>query len=459
MNSNSYAYEMLKSLKNDLLDKWYPLIIDNEEGGFFTNSSADFKLLDEQEKMIVTQARHIWTLSKAAEFFGSAKYSEFARYGADFLYRKMWDHAHGGFYQIRNRYGGASEIEGWFGEKRMYGNAFAIYGLSALHNLTKSESSLNLALNTFDWIEDHCYDPEFGGYFQFLTSNGDVFEKNSEYKTKATDAVEVGFKDQNSSIHLMEAYTELYSVHKDQRLKKQLSGILEIIRDRILHPAGYLRLFFERDWTHVSFRDAEPRERSKNYRLDHISFGHDYETAFLMLEASHTLDIENDIKTLTAARTMADHALRKGWDDEKGGFWDEGYYLPKSDQCEIIKRTKVWWAQAEAMNIYLLLYKIFDEEKYWNAFARTWEFIKEYIIDNEHGGWFWGSIDNEPFYKIETKGNIWKGTYHNARALMNCIAILTDENFELAKANPGFVQKQNSIKEFISHWRKVAEGI
>jgi mannobiose 2-epimerase len=30
-----------------------------------------------------------------------------------------------------------------------------------------------------------------------------------------------------------------------------------------------------------------PQEiREKNYGLDHVSFGHDYETAFLMLEAS-----------------------------------------------------------------------------------------------------------------------------------------------------------------------------
>src|SRR5690606_14977689 len=126
------------------------------------------------------------------------------------------------------------------------------------------------------WIENHAFDETYGGYFQFFTRDNKTFNKESGYETKATDTMEVGYKDQNSSIHLLEAYTELYNVWKNDKLKEKLHGLLKIIRDTITHPNGYLQLFFEEDWTPVSFRNAPPEVREANYRLDHVSFGHDY---------------------------------------------------------------------------------------------------------------------------------------------------------------------------------------
>ena len=131
------------------------------------------------------------------------------------------------------------------------------------------------------------------------------FGVNDRYKTKATDAVEVGYKDQNSSIHLLEAYTELYHVWKDDHVRKQLLGLLNLIRDIITDKKGYLRLFFEDDWTPISFRNSTKEIRDANFRLDHVSFGHDYETAFLMLEASHALGLENRYRNIDNSKKNA----------------------------------------------------------------------------------------------------------------------------------------------------------
>ncbi|MCK9280072.1 MAG: AGE family epimerase/isomerase [Melioribacteraceae bacterium] len=438
------ANEMMISLSENLLSKWYPLVIDNESGGYLTNLTNDMKLMPEQEKMIVTQARHVWTLSKAAKFFDDGNYFKMAEHGLDFIKDKFWDSNFGGYFQIRNKEGGLCNKENWGTEKRTYGNAFAIYGLSALFHLTKNSDAIAQAKKSFQWIEDHAYDPEYQGYFQFLTLDGTPFDKNSEYKTYATDAIECGYKDQNSSIHMLEAYTELYNIWKDEKLKTQLTGLLKLIRDTITHPKGYLQLFFERDWTPVSFRNAPKEIREQNYRLDHVSFGHDYETAFLMLEASHSLGIENDKDTLEAAKKMIDHAIENGWDDDKGGFFDEGYYLADNEECTIIKDTKTWWQQAEALNALLLFSKIFpNQEKYAELFRKEWEYVKEYLIDHENGDWYWGSLEKEPFYKSEPKGSIWKGTYHTGRSLMNCINMLSEN--------------EESIL-FIEHWKKTAEN-
>ncbi|MFA7288508.1 MAG: AGE family epimerase/isomerase [Melioribacteraceae bacterium] len=438
------ANEMMISLSENLLSKWYPLVIDNESGGYLTNLTNDMKLMSEQEKMIVTQARHIWTLSKAANFFDDSNFYKMAEHGFNFITEKFWDSNFGGYFQIRNKEGELCYKENWGTEKRTYGNAFAIYGLSALYKLTKSDAVLEQTVKSFRWIEDHAFDPEYKGYFQFLTIDGTSFDKNSEYKTYSTDAIECGYKDQNSSIHLLEAYTELYNIWKDEKLKTQLAGLLTLIRDTITHPKGYLQLFFDRDWTPVSFRYSAKEIREQNYRLDHVSFGHDYETAFLMLEASHSLGIENDKITLQTAKRMVDHAIENGWDYEKGGFFDEGYYFADEDKCTIIKDTKTWWQQAEALNVLLLFSKIFpNQEKYIELFQKEWEYVKEYLIDHENGDWYWGSLEKEPFYRIKPKGSIWKGTYHNGRSLMNCINMLSDNHESIS---------------FIEHWKKVAES-
>jgi len=440
--------ELKSHLIEDILRKWYPLVIDKSCGGYFTNLAYDWTILPEQEKMIVTQARHVWTLSKAAEFVVDGQnYNEMAMHGFSFLKDRMWDKDYGGFYQIRNREGGFAEVNGWRDEKRTYGNAFGIFGLSALYKNTKRADVLELAYDTFLWLEKHAYDQKFGGYFQFLSREGKPFDKNSIYKTTAVDSKEVGFKDQNSSIHLMEAYTELYKVFRDPVLYEKLRSLLVIIRDKMVTKEGYLQLFFYPDWTPVSFRGSSREQVFENFDLDHVSFGHDYETAFLMLEASYWLGINDDYRTLIIAKKMLDHALRYGWDDDVGGFYDAGFYFKGNDYCTIIKDTKTWWAQAEALNALLLFAKIFTEEKrYYDFFLRQWDYIKNFVIDKQYGDWFEGGIDKEPHFKTAPKSHMWKCTYHTVRALINCIEMLIeDPNLE--------------INKLIDHWRNVAESL
>ena len=62
------ADEMETSLRGNLLETWYPKAIDLDSGGYFSNFTYDFQLKDDsQEKMIVTQARHLWSNSKATK--------------------------------------------------------------------------------------------------------------------------------------------------------------------------------------------------------------------------------------------------------------------------------------------------------------------------------------------------------------------------------------------------------
>jgi mannobiose 2-epimerase len=438
--------------EEDLLRRWYPLVLDRECGGYFTNVTHDWKLPPEQEKMIVTQARHIWTTAKTAKFVqDGSRYEAYARHGLQFLRNFMWDQQYGGFFQIRSRQGGYSGCNGWREEKRTYGNAFAIFALAALYRLTNDPEVLEFAQEAFRWVEDHAHDSTYEGYFQFLTRQGEPFDRDSVYTSVASDRNELGYKDQNSSIHLLEAYTELYHVWQDPTLRKRLSSLLLLIRDTMVDDKGHLRLFFTRDWTPVSFRDASEETRAQNYGLDHVSFGHDYETAFLMLEASYALGIENDARTLSIARRMLEHAIMNGWDQHSGGFFDGGVYLQGSDQCAIVRPTKTWWGQAEALNALLIFSRIFPQDTgYWDLFEKEWDYTDRYILDHQNGDWFEGGLDQEPQFITGPKSHIWKCTYHTGRALMNCIALLSEDDHN----DTGIAERKSAIEKMIAHWRR-----
>ena len=445
-----FLSELKRTLDDDLLKRWYPLVVDRKYGGYFTNITPDWKLPPEQEKMIVTQARHVWTTSKVAGFLDDATtYEPIAQHGFRFLRDVMWDRRYGGFFQIRSREGGMTDVRGWRDEKRTYGNAFGVYALAALYGQTKDQEVLEFAKRAFAWIEGHAFDPRLKGYFEFIAPDGKPFDRSSAYKTVASDANELGFKDQNSSIHLLEAYTELYRVWNDPKLREQLSGLLALIRDTMVAKKGYLRLFFHPDWVPVSFRDAPEEVRKANYGLDHVSFGHDYETAFLMLEASHALGLKNDTRTLAVARKMLDHALANGWDTTVGGFFEEGYYFAGEDHCTIIKDTKNWWSQAEGLNALLLFSRIAPGANYYGYFLKQWQYVKKYVLDHENGDWFEGGIDKEPHFKTGPKSHIWKCTYHTVRALVNCIVLLGEKG----ETNPGLQKKRGELDDLIGHFK------
>ena len=100
------ANNIEKSITTELLNKWYPAAMDKQYGGFLSTWTFDFKPTGEQDKMIVSQSRHVWTNSKASEVYKDvAHYKECATHGFRFLKDVMWDKTYGGFYTLVDRQG------------------------------------------------------------------------------------------------------------------------------------------------------------------------------------------------------------------------------------------------------------------------------------------------------------------------------------------------------------------
>ncbi|HET7457456.1 MAG TPA: AGE family epimerase/isomerase, partial [Gemmatimonadaceae bacterium] len=413
------AANVRRTLRDETLGPWYPRAVDRASGGFLSQFDFAWNATGPQDKMIVTQARHVWTTARAAQFYGGDRgpdsaYLAESAHGFRFLRDRMWDRQYGGFHWLVTRDGTPKTDAGSREIKQAYGVAFGIYALAGYYDVSHDSAALRLAQDAFRWLDAHAHDPVHRGYFNYMERDGTPLRAGW-----AKDPP----KDQNSSIHVMEALTELYRVWPDPVVRDRLSEMLALIRDTIVVPPGTLTQFSTAEWVPVSWRDSsEAARKADRYFHDHVSFGHDIETAYLMMEASEALGFEHDTTTLRAAKRMVDHSVRYGFDDAAGGFYEAGYYFKdRPTTLAIVNDTKNWWAQAEGLNTLLIFADLYpnDPLRYGEKFRKQWAYIQANVVDHEHGGWYQGGIDKEPAQRTNLKGQIWKAAYHDGRALMN----------------------------------------
>lgn len=415
------ADELEESLFKYILETWYPLVIDSIDGGYHSNFAHDWSREENSgNRALVQQARHVWATSLIYEKYPDKKeYLDYAATGFRFLRDKMWDEGFGGFHAYCSEEG--YRVMSSLDDKRIYGQAFAVYGLSQYYRVSKDPEALDLVKKAFLWMEEHAHDKQYGGYFEYLKRDGSpVMEKQTGEGAGGLSGG--GIKDYNSSIHVMEALTELYRIWPDSLVRERLEEMFHLIRDTFVHPDGYLQLYFEPDWTLVTLENAEA-QRSPWF-LNHFTYGHDVETAYLLLETAHVLEWGEDKLTHQIAKQLVDHSLASGWDGLNGGFFDAG--VAAEDGIRIVNDHKSWWGLVEGMNALLLMHTLYpdDPQGYYKLFLLSWKHIDAYLIDKEYGGWYNAALDTHPGNREQNKSHVWKTTYHNARGMVHCIEML-----------------------------------
>ncbi|CAN5672032.1 cellobiose 2-epimerase [soil metagenome] len=389
--------ELEASLWNDLLTPWFPACV-SHEGGFDQAFAADWSPLEDPSRFLVFQARMTWVAAVVSEtgHERADAFSGYARHGVRFLLDEMRDRETRAFRWIVRREGGHAE------ERHAYGQAFAIYGLAAAARALRSEEALEGAQGAFRWLELAHYDPRHGGWFEAATPSGEtVLEGRSKGDAIGTP---YGQKSQNTHLHLMEAYAELYRVWPDALLGERLEELLRAFQERFFVEEGWLHGFVEADWRPVPGT---------------VSHGHDVEAAHLMLDAASALGRRDDPVTTDRARRLVDYALRTGWDAAGGGFVYAG-----SPAGEVLDFTKNWWVQAEGLLAVATLASRTGEARYAEALEAQWGWIREYQIDRAYGGWH-ESVDlaGEP-QGLDQKGHAWKAAYHDGRGLLYSARLL-----------------------------------
>jgi len=410
-------------LDSQMIHIWYPRVLDRTNGGFYSDFTYDWKKGEPQNKFIVTQARYIWAASFLYERYEQKKeYLEYADHGFRFLEDKMWDKEYGGFYDLTDSLGNVPDLP-FARDKRAYGNSFAIYALAEYYKVSQNDDALTLAKQAFMWLDEHARDQQYGGYFQILDAAGNPVKKSEAETYQKSDRSMIRVKDYNSSIHLLEAFTTLYEVWPDSLVHERLQEMYDLVSGIMTDDRGFLKLYFHPDWTQVTDEELEEYATGRYHPENHITFGHDVETAFLLYEAAEALKIDVSA-ILPQMKKMVDHAIEKGWDRENGGLFDEGKYV--DGKMEVANRRGQWWTQVEALNSFLLMDQLLpgDSMNYYQKFEKQWNYIDNYLIDYEYGGFYINGLDEDKSYRKAPKATIWKGNYHTIRAMVQCVEML-----------------------------------
>jgi mannobiose 2-epimerase len=414
------VYDQLEeALVDNVLRTWYPRTLDLRRGGFLTNFDHRWRRRTVQEKHIVTQARGLWTASQAARrFFSDLRYIEAAEHGFKYLLVHMWDHKLGGFFSVV----GGERTPGTWSGKHSYGLAFGIYAVSSYYSLTGDPRALDLAKRAFHWLEERAYDHEAGGYFNFIDESRDRTAERHVRPALPCEELPCFKKDCNSMLHIMEALSELYRIWPDVLVAQRLRESLQLMRDIITTRRGHLRLNFDRDWNPITF---EYGSEAVNLGQDHVSFGHDIESATLMLRAERSLDSVTSNATLATAKALVDHALQFGFDSDYDGIFCGAFYYPGNTSPTVVFNAKAWWCQAEGLLGLKLFSRLFpDESRYETAFQNLWKYIRNNVIDYRYGDWFCEGLDVSPRARCAPKAHAWKCNYHTSRSLMWCMDLL-----------------------------------
>ena len=202
-------------LQKDILPYWLETTRDVQYGGFLASDAMDGSRRA-TEKQLVSQSRLIWGFSLAhRKGYGDKDhdYLAAAQNGYRFLQEHFLDKKNGGYFWT-------TEIDGTLKQdmKVLYGQVFVVYALVELYRADNDLEVLDQALRLYRNLQEHAHDDEHGGWFEHFEADWTpILDPDAAIIVEKS-----GHKSANTHLHLMEAYTELYAVTGDSKVKKSL---------------------------------------------------------------------------------------------------------------------------------------------------------------------------------------------------------------------------------------------
>ena len=407
-------------LEQNILHFWLHQMVDEENGGFYGRIDGQGRLQADAEKGAILNARILWAFSAAYRVLKKPEYLEAATRAKHFLIDHFFDSEYGGVYWSLDSKGLPSDTK-----KQFYAIGFAIYGLAEYVRATKDAEALDYALDLFCCIEEHALDHEHNGYIEACSREwGDI----ADMRLSDLDANYP--KSQNTHLHILEPYTNLYRCLKEMRqaslcnyvpaigavlpvditvpeetfnqIEAALRNLINIFTNHILNPATHhLDLFFEKDWK----RGVGALE----------SYGHDIECSWLLHEAALALD---DRVVLQQVEPIVQQIAKAS---EKGLCPDGSMLHEANLDTGYVDTDRHWWVQAETVVGFFNIYQHFGDGEALTKALACWEYIKHHLIDWEGGEWWWSCDAEGNVNHRDDMAGFWKCPYHNSRM---CLEIM-----------------------------------
>ena len=399
MNNN--LLELRKQVKEELtqniLPFWTGKMIDQENGGFYGQINGNNQIVPNADKGGILNARILWSFSSAYLQEKNPLYLEMANRAKTYILDHFFDAEWGGTYWKISFDGSPVDTK-----KQIYSQAFFLYAFTEHYRASGEESSLQTAIELFRMIEKHSFDPELNGYFEAYSRDWILLE---DLRLSAKDENEK--KTMNTHLHILEAYTNLFRVWKDDQLKKQLNNLISIFIEKIVNPeTNHLDLFFDENW---------------NSKAKMESYGHDIEASWLIDEAARVLGDQVLLAKVQEKCIAIAEAACEGLQPDGSLFyeWDKAINHLDTDRH--------WWVQAEGVVGFLNTFELTGNEEWLQKALNCWKYIQDNLIDTRDGEWFWSISVDETVNKKGDKAGFWKCPYHNSRM---CLEVMMRVNHE-----------------------------
>ena len=406
-------------LEENILSFWLTKMVDHENGGFYGRIDGNNVLHPTADKGCVLNARILWSFAAAYRVLGTQAYLDAALRAKAYILDHFIDTKWGGVYWSVDYQGRPMDMK-----KQSYAIGFTIYGMSELARATGDREALNCAIALFNTLEEHAYDSRNIGYIEALTHN---WQPIDDMRLSSKD--ENGSRTMNTHLHILEPYTNLYRVWRDERVEKKLRVLIDIFTQKLLNPkTHHLDLFFDDEW-----------QGKRNIE----SYGHDIEAAWLLTEAlevlgdkeltTKTMPIVNEIAIASEEGLLPDGSMiHERCFSVGGGFAASASHRPGT--VVSTDRDLHWWVQCENVIGQINQYQHFghDEQALQKA-LRCYDFILNNLVDREQGEWYWSCRPDDtnrsatketPILsknRDEDKAGPWKCPYHNSRMCLEII--------------------------------------
>lgn len=388
MTQEEFSLELRKELVSDILPFWEEKMSD-PEGGFYGRMDGGANLRPDAERGAVLNARILWTFSASARVLREPRYMKTARHAYEYIRSNFVDRVYGGTYWSLNPDGTPRDTK-----KQYYAIAFMVYGLSEYYRAGGEREALDLAVDLYKAIREHSLDKARGGYLEAAARD---WSELADVRLSAKDRNDA--KTMNTHLHILEGYTSLYRVWKDETLAAELEDLVNVFLDRIVQPDGHLGLFFAEDWT---------------LRSDTISYGHDIEASWLLCEAAGVLGKPALVeKVRSVCRNVASSAM-EGYSENEGMAYE---YEPEFSRED---GDRHWWVQAESVVGCLNQYQLYGEKRYLKAAVNVWRFIESHLLAPD-GEWYWSLRADGSVNTDDDRAGFWKCPYHNSRMCLEVI--------------------------------------
>ena len=399
--STPWAHEWAARLRGELMDNvlpWWREAIFDADGAVLGGRANDGTALD-LPRSAVLGTRLLWTFSSVqTRLAPDPRNAEAAHRAWDWLRLRLLDTTHGGvFWSVDGRGEAIAD------HKQVYAQAFAIYALTAYHRMLCAERgnpvsadtpALELAHELTRLVEEHARDPFEGGYFEGCTRRWRV-----QPGARLSDLEPPAPKSMNTSLHVLEAYTELLRCRPSERLADRLRELIVIFLERLWLPRQRcFGLFFDRGWRNLTAQ---------------VSWGHDIEAAWLLVRACDVLgDAALRERVGELALVVTDAVLTRG-------VHADGSLLGAGDfDGAITDDRRHWWAQAEAMVGFWDAWQLHGRARHAQAAWRTWRHIDRHHVDRLGGDWFKVLDAEGRVIKDVPKAGPWECPYHHVRACL-----------------------------------------